>query len=60
MEKEKVMKGVKAEYKGKEIKNVTGLYYDSYDGKMRISYKENENTYINITCEPKDLEITKA
>ena len=60
MEKEKVLKGVKVEYKEKELKNVTGLYYDSYDGKMRISYKENENTYINITCEPKDIEITKV
>lgn len=59
MIKEKVMKGVKVIYKGKEIKNVSGLYYDGYDGKFRINYKENENTHINITCEPKDIEIVK-
>ena len=59
MENEKIMKGVKVKYKGKEIKNVTGLYYDCYDGKLRVSYKENENTFININCEPKDIEMTQ-
>lgn len=59
MRKEKVIKGVKVTFQGKEIKNVTGFYYDSFDGKFRINYKENESTYINIVCEPKDIEIIK-
>lgn len=59
MRKEKAIKGVKVKFKGKEIKNVTGFYYDSYEGKFFINYKENENTYININCEPKDIEIVK-
>lgn len=57
MEKSKTMQGVKVIYKGEEVKKVEPLYYDSYDGKMYITYKEDENTYINIKCEPKDIEM---
>ena len=40
MRKEKTIKGVKVKFKGKEIKNVTGFYYDGYEGKFFINYKE--------------------
>lgn len=57
MIKEKLMEGVEFKYKGKQIDNIESLYYDSYEGVIRFTYKENENTYVNVKCKPKDIEL---